>query len=239
MNDLWNSAWPPDTHETDYAKKRIKSAEAAKMTPVSVDTENWSAVFKGSGKTPYNTTLEKCTCVDFVRNKLPCKHIYRLAMDLGIVGGRTESYASGARHSWTEVADIVETLSDAAQSEFLSLIRGMRNDETKTCRKKKGAPLYELVGSGVLTAGRETPKYLYVTIPGKYTAEIYRTYQYFNRKFNPPVESGFDFDGTAETYDFKPLANDDRTERLVEKGFAVRTEGGVFIRGSVPEKYLA
>ncbi len=31
------------------------------------------------------TSLTKCNCADFERRKLPCKHIYRLAVELGII----------------------------------------------------------------------------------------------------------------------------------------------------------
>lgn len=64
-------------------KKRIASARSAKTTPDSIDTEHKTGIFPGSGKQPYITTLSSCTCVDFVRRKLPCKHIYRLAIELG------------------------------------------------------------------------------------------------------------------------------------------------------------
>lgn len=36
------------------------------------------------GTTNYTTTLFKCTCKDFKDRHLPCKHIYRLALELGI-----------------------------------------------------------------------------------------------------------------------------------------------------------
>lgn len=35
--------------------------------------------------TIYSTSLSDCTCPDFQRRKLPCKHIYKLALELGIV----------------------------------------------------------------------------------------------------------------------------------------------------------
>lgn len=61
---------------------RQKSAMSAKLKPVSIDYENQTAVFKGSSETPYITTLDSCTCVDFNVRKLPCKHIYRLRYEL-------------------------------------------------------------------------------------------------------------------------------------------------------------
>ena len=41
-------------------------------------------MIKGSGKQAYEVYLENCTCMDFMRRKLPCKHMYRLAHELGV-----------------------------------------------------------------------------------------------------------------------------------------------------------
>lgn len=60
--------------------KRQKSALKCKI--IEIDKENKKALFKGSGKNPYETTLDTCTCRDFVVRNLPCKHIYRLRMEL-------------------------------------------------------------------------------------------------------------------------------------------------------------
>lgn len=62
--------------------KRIEKAKDKKCAPVSIDYENRSGVFAGSGKKPYETTENSCTCRDFFVRKLPCKHIYRLRMEL-------------------------------------------------------------------------------------------------------------------------------------------------------------
>lgn len=62
--------------------KRMKSAKSAKMAPVSIDYMGQTALFAGSGKKPYETTVDSCTCRDFFVRRLPCKHIYRLRMEL-------------------------------------------------------------------------------------------------------------------------------------------------------------
>ncbi len=62
--------------------KRIESAKKAKCSPLSIDYTARTAVFAGSGKTPYKTTIDSCTCRDYFVRHLPCKHIYRLRMEL-------------------------------------------------------------------------------------------------------------------------------------------------------------
>ena len=62
--------------------KRIKKAKEAKCQPLTVDSVAKTAVFQGSGKKPYETNLDSCTCRDYFVRRLPCKHMYRLRMEL-------------------------------------------------------------------------------------------------------------------------------------------------------------
>ena len=62
--------------------KRIEKAKGIKMTPISIDYMSQTAIFSGSGKNPYETTVVSCTCRDYFVRRLPCKHIYRLRMEL-------------------------------------------------------------------------------------------------------------------------------------------------------------
>lgn len=62
--------------------KRIERAKEKKCTPIQVDYAARTASFKGSGKYPYETTEVSCTCRDFFIRRLPCKHIYRLKIEL-------------------------------------------------------------------------------------------------------------------------------------------------------------
>lgn len=97
-------------------KKRIASARSAKTTPDSIDTEHKTGIFPGSGKQPYITTLSSCTCVDFVRRKLPCKHIYRLAIELGEMDLTADVGTNrNCELSLAAAVEVVESLSDFEQ----------------------------------------------------------------------------------------------------------------------------
>lgn len=79
--NIWEQ-WA-DKHLNPEQTKRQSSAAGSKLTPISIDTVNFSGTFKGScGQ--YSTTLSECECIDFHRRELPCKHMYRLAYELGI-----------------------------------------------------------------------------------------------------------------------------------------------------------
>ena len=77
------SNWPNEIHNDLDQQKRIKSAKKPELTPLSIDTVLCTGYFSGSsGK--YITSLQDCQCGDFFKRRKPCKHIYRLAMELGL-----------------------------------------------------------------------------------------------------------------------------------------------------------
>ncbi len=118
--ETWENAWSKETHETEFAQKRIKSAKSAKLTPVQIDTKDLYGYFQGS-RGRYETFLDICPCGDFIRNKLPCKHIYRLAIELGLLDEKAESNSNliptpkSEKITLDEEIDIVESLSEQAQ----------------------------------------------------------------------------------------------------------------------------
>lgn len=69
----------PNEHE----EQRVRQRNAKKCHVIDINKEAETAIFGGSGKRPYYTTLDSCTCQDFGMRHLPCKHIYRLAHELG------------------------------------------------------------------------------------------------------------------------------------------------------------
>ena len=66
-----------ELHQEDEQKRRQKSA--LKLRLDFIDRENQSGKIKN-----YDIYLDSCSCVDFIMRQKPCKHMYRLASDLGI-----------------------------------------------------------------------------------------------------------------------------------------------------------
>lgn len=64
-------------HKSDEQIKRQVSAR--KVTIQSIDKQNNKGIIND-----YDVTLESCTCRDWLVRRLPCKHIYRLAHELGM-----------------------------------------------------------------------------------------------------------------------------------------------------------
>lgn len=118
--------WTEHAADADE-EKRLASAQQSKTSPISIDKEHETGVFYGSGKEPYQTSLASCTCNDFVRRKKPCKHVFRLAMELGIIDaayktGRSTGERNEAQLSFADCLDLVEQLSDAAQNEIKEML---------------------------------------------------------------------------------------------------------------------
>lgn len=74
--------WSEQDHIGEKQAGMIQRAQLAETTPTSVDHVNQTAVFHGSKI--YEVSLDHCSCGGF-KGKYPCKHIYRLAMELGII----------------------------------------------------------------------------------------------------------------------------------------------------------
>lgn len=82
---LDNIRFSSDINSQPDQIKRIQSAKSSKTAPLSVDYNAQTGVFSGSGKKPYNTTLTSCTCRDYFVRRLPCKHMYRLMIELNLL----------------------------------------------------------------------------------------------------------------------------------------------------------
>lgn len=82
LSQQW-ALWSNSLHDEMQQQLRQDRAKAANYTPLSLDAINGSGIFRGSYG-DYTTTLCDCTCTDFSRRHLPCKHMYRLAYELDL-----------------------------------------------------------------------------------------------------------------------------------------------------------
>lgn len=84
----WNK-WTVSLHNEKSQANRRERAKSSQYIPIKLYTEKLEGVFKasendGESEAYYLTTLEDCECLDYMRNGKPCKHMYRLAHELGI-----------------------------------------------------------------------------------------------------------------------------------------------------------
>ena len=66
-------------------QRRRSRAENLELTPIRLHLPQKYATFAGSTGGTYVTTLTKCTCPDFQKRHVPCKHMYFLAMQMDLI----------------------------------------------------------------------------------------------------------------------------------------------------------
>lgn len=118
---------------------------------VSVDQSRMRMKITGSyhPKEIYNVSLSHCNCRDFRERHLPCKHIYRLALELGIVTPQWD--LSGLT---PEVNEKLSLLSEPQEKSLLRLIDKQGAKETAFNTSKRTVPSI-LVKAGFID---EVPK---------------------------------------------------------------------------------
>lgn len=70
-----------DIHKHPEQIKRQAKARTCKI--LELDKKSKVATFRGSGGKIYEATLMECSCRDFILRRYPCKHMYRLASEVG------------------------------------------------------------------------------------------------------------------------------------------------------------
>ena len=82
-DSLWGKWGNP--LDSNAQKTRIQRAMSGELTPLNVDLKSRCATFVGSDSKKYRTTLKNCTCPDFKKRGVPCKHMFYLANELGLL----------------------------------------------------------------------------------------------------------------------------------------------------------
>ena len=112
----FSDLWPQELHGSLPQLKSRLAANKIKSSHITMNQDETCEV-SGSGSTPYHVTLYSCTCQDFVINKqmkFPCKHIYRLASELGQFQLLPQKNPAGAK----TVAEEIQRQLGFWQSEF-------------------------------------------------------------------------------------------------------------------------
>ena len=75
--------WEESLHREPAQVGKRKSAETVVLQ--NINPAAGTALAEGSGELPYEVSLEDCTCGNFIGKHKPCKHMYRLASELGLI----------------------------------------------------------------------------------------------------------------------------------------------------------
>lgn len=159
---IWTDKWPAEIHESERSIKRIDSARSAKLTPIRIDYDDCFGYFQGAhGR--YETFLDYCPCGDSRKGKYLCKHIYRLAIELGVLDFEADTNPDAIVavrsdiEAFSIVCDRIEKLSPDAQNLLLRIIINTSATNPSTQTPQSDA-LSELVSAGfVYISTEESP----------------------------------------------------------------------------------
>jgi hypothetical protein len=125
--------WDEEAHSHEGQDSRKASAKKVALTPISIDRAAQSAEFSGAHG-HYRTTLDSCNCGDYRSRRLPCKHIYRLAIELGYISETAQSDKSQIVAPPVPLSELVhrlENCTDGVQTDLkYMLLRARRGDMT-------------------------------------------------------------------------------------------------------------
>lgn len=124
-------------------KKREIKAASAECVPISISKDDQSGIFPGTGKN-YNTWVSECECMDFRRRLLPCKHMYRLAHELGLYDlGAVKEEAANIKwkitperraEAYEKVIHLIESYPDEVQLELRGVLSDRYGNMTHICQ---------------------------------------------------------------------------------------------------------
>lgn len=115
--------WPDSLHFEPEQLIRIERARQISAEDVNIDIGMMSGTILGSKKPnvserhEYNVDVYSCSYGDFIAHKRPCKHMYRLAMEYGLIG-------SYSKEQLQEAVGAIENFPDEAQL-FLKSVLGV------------------------------------------------------------------------------------------------------------------
>lgn len=150
-NELWNQ-WE-GCHDSADQQKRQASASKSACTPIEINFITHTGKFQGSSGN-HTTSLVHCSCIDFNRRRLPCKHMYRLAMELGLMESDFASNTSDIPHpvkkqKLLDSISIIESLSDEAQILLKNILCNMNSSLPCKC-VSRSSEISALLSSGLL-----------------------------------------------------------------------------------------
>lgn len=172
MNDMGFTEFALSDKPEERRKREIKAA-SAECVPISISAETQSGVFKGSSGN-YNTWIAECECNDFRRRLLPCKHMYRLAQELGLYDLSSVKEEAAAvkwkitpqrrADAYEKVVALVDSYPEETQVELQSVLSDRYGDMTHICQdatlleKPIADGLVEIVDSPVTIVERHYQK---------------------------------------------------------------------------------
>lgn len=99
--------WDNALHDDYEQIKRIAFSQRIKPEKVTINHDHETAKIIGTEGT-YQVSLNNCTCHDFEMRQLPCKHMYRLAFELGYLSDLPQPNRKAAKQFKDNLPDEID-----------------------------------------------------------------------------------------------------------------------------------
>lgn len=117
------SHWPEKVHNEDH-QLNLQLEALYEPVPIIIDPENQTGAFFEMTTGIIETTLLSCSCREFKKQALPCKHMYRLYYDLS----HQEKIDPRVVDVNPRILEMFRALDADCQNDFICRIRFMRPD---------------------------------------------------------------------------------------------------------------
>lgn len=118
MNDFWNNIILNTRIETVSKINRAK-----KVTLIDI---NRNTCTSGVAERDYTVSLKNCTCYDYEMHQKPCKHMYKLAIELGLMPEYID--LSSIRYK-KDIPTLISNITDEEASKLLEVLITFSNQE--------------------------------------------------------------------------------------------------------------
>lgn len=79
--------WEESVHYSEKQAERLSRAVNDDLKIKYINQKHGCGFIIGTKGEQYNVFLDHCSCPDYKRRQKPCKHMYRLALEIGIIDG--------------------------------------------------------------------------------------------------------------------------------------------------------
>lgn len=212
--DLFINGRGDDFHCSDRQYERFHRACSKNQIGkiVSLDKKNMSCKICSSvnPSVVYKTTLNSCDCEDFSKSSLPCKHMYKLALELGVVD--TDWDISGIPY------ELKKSIDSLLYTDKVKLLKLLSNYKSYGLFKVKKADVTEsLIESGFVIEPNDSSDFYKILDENYYKNDIFVALTTAKNSYTPNSNS------TKKEMILWILENDEKLlNRLCKKHYYIR-----------------
>lgn len=121
--------WPEYLHRN--ATQVGNRERAAKVNLIAIDPIACTAQAEGSDGHIYEVSLDHCTCGSFLSSHKPCKHMYRLALDLNLIDDLPKTNRDAAKAFKKTIPDEIKRYEDLyfngaiSTSQYVAIVKAL------------------------------------------------------------------------------------------------------------------